>query len=289
MLDDRPVRLGAVSELPVVGDGITACGERDVERGGAERGCRLHGDCGRRVRRRDPDEKDQDRKDAPHSQKASSGDANGEAEGVERGVEDEAWIDARGFCPQVGEAKRKRCDHGKADHESVDEREGEGGEQDGRRLPERLEQRVAHAAEHELLDDRRDEDDDGGVRRELGRAARVEALRDQALLFVGIAELRDDRRDDEDDEDHDGRDAGGAPPGLRWTERQEPAPIEAPGQGEDDPEQDRVLEPGRDARLPAKRDVLRRPVAADPGAVGDERHESDDDGPAGQASVPVIH
>ena len=155
-------------------------------------------------------------------------------------------------------------------------------------LPERLEQPVAHAAEHELLDDRRHEDDDRRVRRELRCAARVEALRDQPLLLVGVAELRDDCGDDEDAEDDERRDAGGPPPGSRGAESQEPAPVETPRQGQDDAEEDRVLEAGGDARLPAERDVLRGPVAADARCVGDERHECDDGRPAGEAPVQVM-
>src|SRR5580765_7055178 len=139
-------------------------------------------------------------------------DSDDEPEGVEGRVQEDARVDAVRSRAEKGEPDSEDGDHGEACDEPVDEAERDADEEDRRGLSEALEQTVARAAELELLDDRRDDDDEDRERGERRDLARVAVLRDQALFALRVCELVDDSADDEDREQDSDRDGGGAAP-----------------------------------------------------------------------------
>src|SRR4029077_19787111 len=152
-------------------------------------------------------------------------DPDDEPEGVEGRVEQHARVDAVRPRAEVGEPGPEHEDDREARDQPVDEPEREADEQDGSGRAEALEQDEAHAAELELLDDRRNDDDDEGEGRERGDLARVPVLRDQALLLLGVPELVDDSADDEDGDQDEHRDPGSPLPGRRPPEGEETSAI----------------------------------------------------------------
>ena len=101
-------------------------------------------------------------------------------------------------------------EHRQAQHEPVGEPERDAGDEDRRPRPdERRQEPEAEAAEEELLDERRHEHDDGGVRQERHRPARVPGVGHETLLVSGVEERAQRRRRGDDHDERDERRADG--------------------------------------------------------------------------------
>ena len=132
-------------------------------------------------------------------------------------------------------------EHEQRFEETVREAERETDEQDRRPAPEEAQQRLADAAERQLLDDRRDDREEDEVRGERARMRRLPVRRGQPLLLARALrqrQRRDDRLPCVDRDDDTDRKAERATPAARPAQREQVGPVDRDHQH--DPEPDRV-------------------------------------------------
>ena len=171
-------------------------------------------------------------------------------------MHDHARVDATGLPAEPGEGDAEERQHGQAEDEAVAEPEREARDQDRRERRDELgQQPVPEATVEKLLDERRHDRDDEGIRDERRGLAGVPRFRNEALLVSGVEELaQDGRHDDDRGERCDGQ--PDSPPGAFGHPQPEQLPPEPMRDRDDQDEHEPVLDQRPDRGRPTVERVL---------------------------------